>query len=102
MSKILDIKQIIKRPLRDVKEYAKYLRYKNTISKNPMHDDIYIVEFPKSDITWLQHLLGNIELQLIGDNDTHVTFYNHHKYMPDIHQLKDSLINSKFHRQRPV
>jgi len=93
MSRFSDIKQIIKQPLRNVKKYAKYLRYKNTLPKNPMHDDIYIVEFPKSGITWLQHILGNIELQLVGKKDKHITFYNHHKYLPDIHQIKGANIN---------
>lgn len=30
------------------------------------HNNIYLVEFPKSGITFLSHLLGNIELELIN------------------------------------
>ncbi len=87
------IKTAVKQILRDGKEYIRYLNYKNTLPKNPMHDDIYIVEFPKSGITWLQHILGNIELQLAGKKDEYITFYNHHKYLPDIHQVRGAKIN---------
>jgi len=91
------IKEALKQVLRDGKEHLRYLKYKNTLPNNPMHDDIYIVEFPKSGITWLQHILGNIELKLQNKNET-ITFYNHHKYLPDIHQLSNSHINRIFDR----
>ena len=87
------IKKSLKQFLKNVKENLRYLKYKNTLPKNPMHDDIYIVEFPKSGITWLQHILGNIELQLAGRKNEYITFYNHHKYLPDVHQLRGMGIN---------
>lgn len=86
------IKETIKQYLRDKKENLKYLKYKNTLPANPMHDDIYVVEFPKSGITWLQHILGNIEVQLSGRENEYITFYNHHKYLPDVHQLRGAYI----------
>jgi len=92
------INGVIKQYLRDKKENLKYLKYKNTLPANPMHDDIYIVEFPKSGITWLQHILGNIELQLSGRKNEYITFYNFHKYQPDIHQVKKSHINRFLNR----
>lgn len=85
------IKEILRQILSDRKEWLRYLKYKKALPKNPMHDDIYIVEFPKSGITWLQHLIGNIELQLANKNES-ITFYNHHKYMPDIHQVGSSFL----------
>jgi len=81
------MKQILKQLLYDAKRKVNYLKYKDVLPNNPMHDDIYIVEFPKSGITWLQHILGNIELGL-ADKKESITFYNHHKYMPDVHQLR--------------
>jgi hypothetical protein len=30
--------------------------------KNPRHDDFYVVEFPKSGITWLTAILANVAL----------------------------------------
>jgi len=90
------IKDVLKQAVRDKKGYLRYLKYKNTLPKNPMHDDIYIVEFPKSGITWLQHILGNVELRLQNKKET-ITFYNHHKYTPDIYQLSNN-INRIFDR----
>ena len=60
--------------------------------KNPKHDNIYLVEFPKSGITWLSFILGNIELALAGRNDEFITFYNH-QYIVDVHQLRNTEIN---------
>lgn len=84
--------------VKDIKNCIKYLKYKGALPKNPMHDDIYIVEFPKSGITWVQHILGNIELQLAGLKDECITFYNCHKYLPDVHQLRGSNINRFLYR----
>ncbi|WP_435235573.1 sulfotransferase domain-containing protein [Psychromonas sp. PT13] len=91
------IKESLKQLAKGGKEYLRYLKYKNMLPKNPMHDDIYIVEFPKSGITWLQNIIGNIELQLI-DKREKITFYNHHKYLPDIHQVKGININRFLNR----
>jgi hypothetical protein len=69
-----------------------YFRYRNTLPKNCLHDDVYIVEFPKSGVTWLGFLLGNIELQLAGSREK-ITFFNYHKWVVDVHQLGQSEIN---------
>ncbi len=60
---------------------------------NSFHDDIYIVEFPKSGITWLSFLIGNINLML-SKMDIKITFYNVHQIIIDIHQLRGSKIKS--------
>ncbi len=69
----------------------------NLVVKNPMHDDIYIVEFPKSGVTWLSHIISNIELQLIN-RDEIATFYNIQKYIIDVHQTKEAMINRFLNR----
>ncbi|XPV69604.1 MAG: sulfotransferase domain-containing protein [Halarcobacter sp.] len=84
MSKFLKIINYIFRNKLEKEKNNKY--YRNHCPINPMHDDIYIVEFPKSGITWLQHILGNIELQLANKNEI-ITYYNYRKYMPDIYQV---------------
>ena len=86
------IKKILKQILRDGKDYLLHLKYKNGLPRNPMHDDIYLVAYPKSGVTWLQHIIGNIELNL-ADKDEIITFYNHHKYSPDIYQIKYIKVN---------
>ena len=91
-------KNLLKQIKIDVKKKLKYFSYKETLPLNPMHDDIYVVEFPKSGITWLQHILGNIELQLAGYKNEFITYYNHHKYLPDIHQIRESNINRFLNR----
>ncbi|TYB33441.1 MAG: sulfotransferase domain-containing protein [Flexistipes sinusarabici] len=91
------MKQALKLIVKDGREYYRYLKYKKTLPKNPKHDDIYIVEFPKSGVTWLQHIIGNIELKLLDKNE-YITFYNHHKYLPDVHQLRNSKINRFLNR----
>lgn len=62
-----------------------------------LNTDIFIVEFPKSGVTWLSFILGNIECILSGRNER-LTFYNHHMYVPDIHQLRGGEINRILNR----
>jgi hypothetical protein len=51
---------------------------------NPLHDDLYLVEFPKSGITWLCYLMANVNLQLSGDHRQRVTFYNLTAFIPEV------------------
>lgn len=46
--------------------------------------DLYIVEFPKSGVTWLSFLMGNANALLAGDNQK-VTFFNVNDFVADIH-----------------
>lgn len=66
----------------------------NTNNSSALHDDVYIVEFPKSGITWLSFLIGNINLMLSNMN-IKLTFYNVHQIIIDTHQLRGSKIKSK-------
>lgn len=51
---------------------------------NPQQEDIYLVEFPKSGVTYLGFLLGNIELLLDGKNHEQISFFNYSQYIPDV------------------
>jgi len=93
------IKKFLKQILRGGKVYLLYLKYKNGLPRNSMHDDIYLVAYPKSGVTWLQHIIGNIELNL-ADKDEIITFYNHHKYSPDIYQIKYIKVNRFLEREK--
>ena len=82
------------------KEYVGHIKYRNLVPKNPKHDDIYIVEFPKSGVTWLSFIIANISLQQENSSDQEsVTFYNHHRYVIDVHQLRNSSINENMKRR---
>lgn len=91
----------MKKILRSVKNnFLKKIRlslHNETIPKNQMHDDIFIVEYPKSGITWLSFILGNIELQLENINEK-ITYYNYHRYIVDIHRTRGANINRRLQR----
>lgn len=46
-------------------------------------DDLFVVEFPKSGITWLTFLMANMNL-LLNDDRRKVTFFNLNDFVPDI------------------
>ena len=54
------------------------------VPANPRHDDLYLVEFPKSGVTWLCFLIANTNLLLSGDDKRQVTFFNVHAFIPEI------------------
>jgi hypothetical protein len=49
-------------------------------------DDLFIVEFPKSGVTWLTFLLANVNTQIAGDRRT-VTFFNLNDFVPDVQSV---------------
>lgn len=57
---------------------------RSVLAHGPRGDDLYIVEFPKSGITWLRFLVANTNLLLSGDTRT-ATFFNLNDLVPDIH-----------------
>lgn len=46
-------------------------------------DDLFVVEFPKSGITWLSFLMANVNVLVAGEQ-RHVTFFNIHDFIPDV------------------
>lgn len=67
------------------------------IPPNPCHDDIYLVEYPKSGITYLSFLLGNVEL-ILAESPERMTFCNQHRYIADVHQLRGADIRRQTRR----
>lgn len=59
-------------------------RSRKVTAANPLYTDVYIVEFPKSGVTWLSTILSNSALLQSGRPET-ATFGNAHYYVPDIH-----------------
>lgn len=46
-------------------------------------DDLFLVEFPKSGVTWLTFLMANVNLQLSRD-PRQVTFFNVNDFIPEL------------------
>lgn len=74
-----------------IKEIANK-KYNRFYPNNARHDDVYIVEFPKSGITWLSTIITNINLLKTGEDQV-PTFFNLNQYIPDIHVSRDISIN---------
>lgn len=58
-------------------------KFRTTAAKNA-GNDIYVVEFPKSGITWLSTILTNVAFLAAG-MDRRATYFNVSAYVPDIH-----------------
>ena len=74
-----------------IKFYLKKLFYIKSyiyLPCNPKHDDIYLVEYPKSGVTWLSTIIGNINL-IESDQKQQITYFNLHQYIPDIHTSRE-------------
>lgn len=50
-----------------------------------MHDDLFLVEYPKSGITYLCHLFACLEF---NSSNMDINFFNLHSFIPDIHEGK--------------
>lgn len=46
-------------------------------------DDLFLVEFPKSGVTWLTFLLANVNA-LLSEDPRKVTFFNINDFVPDV------------------
>lgn len=84
------MRQIVKQVIKDTKEHLKYLKYKDVLPEKIYYDDTYIVEFPKSGVTWLTFLLSNIIVKE-NDLDIQINFFNNNDFVLDIHTSKKDL-----------
>lgn len=66
----------------------KVLKSHELIPTKPLHSDLYIVEYPKSGITWLSTLLANSAL-ISSKRPERATFLSARLYVPDIHLNRD-------------
>ncbi|MCH2276684.1 MULTISPECIES: sulfotransferase domain-containing protein [Thalassospira] len=63
------------------------LAYISTMPSQPQMDDTFLVEFPKSGITWLSFLIASVNLQKSGI-DRQPTFFAISDLVPDIHSSR--------------
>lgn len=62
---------------------------------NPLHDDLYIVSFPKSGTTWLCTIMTNIHLKMSSTKQS-VSFFNMTDFIPDVNcglRLKEKILD---------
>ena len=67
----------------DIQLYA----YKQFLPEKPRHDDVWIVEYPKSGATWLSFLMANVNTRISAAN-TEINFFNINDFVPDVHALR--------------
>jgi len=73
----------------------RYLKHYKTIPLNSKNSDLYIVEFPKSGITWFTTILVNSFL-LQSNIKIRATHYNLEQFIGDVHQSRDISDNNIF------
>ena len=73
--------RFLKIPKRFTKKYKRHLK---TTAISPQHNDLYVVEFPKSGVTWLSSILANVALISSGRREI-ASFTAAHLFIPDIH-----------------
>jgi len=76
-----------KKILKDLHRKAIHFQYSNLLPENPLHDDLYLVAFPKSGITWLSVLMANVNLKY-NKVEVKASYYNVRDFIPDIHQTR--------------
>jgi len=54
---------------------------------DPSIDDLWLVEFPKSGITWLSFMIANV-MSVMSDDKKSITMLNINDYVPDIHMSR--------------
>lgn len=74
--------------LRSTIRNIRRMRELKAAPKQPRHSDIYLVEFPKSGITWLSVMLANAALLESGRREI-ASYTNVGIYVPDIHVSRD-------------
>ena len=70
-----------------LKRYERLRSYRNELKTTPTnkrYDDLFVVAYPKSGVTWFSCLLANLSLRLSEDR-RRATFFNLQIFVPDIH-----------------
>jgi len=71
------------------------------LPKKPLSNDIFLVEYPKSGITWLCFLISNSIISNENNNSIKVTFYNIQQLISDVHMSRDVPIKNLWNTNTP-
>ena len=89
----------LKKVAAEIHRPIQQFKYNKTTAKQPRHNDVYIVAFPKSGITWLSAMLANAAL-LSSDHREVANYITTCMYIPDIHISRD--IGDTIYQRPPV
>jgi len=67
--------------------FFRRIKYYRTTPFDIKHDDLFLVEYPKSGVTWLTFLLANI-IQQKSETNFNVNFFNFTQFVTDISYSK--------------
>lgn len=79
---------LLKENLRALLKVFRERHHRKTLARNPRYSDFYLVEFPKSGITWLSSILANTALIESGRPER-AGFVSARIHIPDIHFSRD-------------
>ena len=71
------------------------------LPKKPLSNDIYLVEYPKSGITWLCFLISNSIISNENNNSIKATFFNIQQLISDVQMSRDVPINNLWNTNTP-
>lgn len=79
---------------------AEYCGMPSNVPEDCLSSDLFLVEYPKSGITWLSVLIANMALIQSGMSQR-ATFYNVQQYVPDVH-MSSMNIGPRLHAEPPM
>ncbi|MEN8120040.1 MAG: sulfotransferase domain-containing protein [Bacteroidota bacterium] len=78
-----------------IQDIYRRIRYYDSTPFNIKHNDIYLVEYPKSGVTWLSFILANILQKKTNDN-FNINFFNFTQFIADINYSKHISSQEKY------
>ena len=70
-----------------LKEFLQTLSSRSVLPVERRDDDLFLVEFPKSGVTWLTFLVANVNV-VLNETPRSVTFFNINDFVPDVHSFR--------------
>lgn len=78
-----------------LKEKYGKIKYRNNLPNDIYNSDLFLVEFPKSGITWLSTILANIYM-LSSKSGISPTYFNLEQIIADVHHSKSIPVPNNF------